>query len=329
MNNWLKQSTLRVPAGTLQILGNMSARSSSLHRIATLGLTAACALLFGGFSCFASAQAGPARTPATQNAAAPSGEAPDAPADAAGNLPKDPKGRSTVIGGRIHHLDRVRDEFVLMVYGGHPMKILYDPRTKLYRDGTPAPLSSIKPDERASVQTTLDGTKLFALSIHTLTKAPKGSCTGQVEAYDPSVNRLTVRCGMNTSPVKFLLPNGVSVSRVSQQKGVSTPATVSELTRGTLVSVTFRPGSGDHAIAQHIDITATPGSAFVFRGALVFLDMHAGRLVVQDSKGDSNYSISFSPDTFPASRDLHPGTRVTVVADFDGTRYVATSIQAD
>jgi hypothetical protein len=253
----------------------------------------------------------------------------DAPADRAAQFPADPKGRSTVIGGRIHHLDRVRDQFVLQVYDGHAMKILYDPRTKLYRDGVPAPLSSLRPNERASVQTTLDGTKVFALSIHMLSKAPEGSCTGQVDSYDAATDTLSVRCGLNATPVKFLLPNGVPVSRISQQQGIASPATVSELTQGTLVSVTFQPGSAGRAIAQQVDITASPGGSFVFRGALVFVDMRAGRLVVQDAKSDSNYSIEFSPDNFPASRDLHPGLTVTVVANFDGTRYVATSISAE
>jgi hypothetical protein len=279
-------------------------------------------LLVGGFSCMA------AQIPAT-GAAPQTGMKVGAPTDAAGQLPADPKGRSTVIGGRIHRLDRVRDQFFLQVYDGHAMKILYDPRTKLYRDGVPAPLSSLRQNERASVQTTLDGTKVFALSIHMLSKAPEGSCTGQVDSYNAVTDTLAVRCGLNANPVKFLLPNGVSVSRISQQQGIASPATVSDLTQGTLVSVTFQPGSAGRAIAQQVDITATPGGSFVFRGALVFVDMRAGRLVVQDAKSDSNYSIEFSPDTFPASRDLHAGETVTVVANFDGTRYVATSISAE
>ena len=58
------------------------------------------------------------------------------------------------------------------------MKILYDERTQVYRDGVKAPLSDLHAQDHASIQTVLDGTKIFALSIHMLSKAPEGECPG-------------------------------------------------------------------------------------------------------------------------------------------------------
>src|ERR1700676_2447635 len=85
-----------------------------------------------------------------------------------GDVPPLPRGKSTILGGQIRDVDQVRDQFVLHVYGEKPMKILYDGRTQLFRDGNKISLLDLKPVEHASVQTTLDGSKIFALSVHIL-----------------------------------------------------------------------------------------------------------------------------------------------------------------
>src|SRR5271167_1635129 len=53
----------------------------------------------------------------------------------ASSLPSAPKGKSTVIGGSIRSVDRVRDQFMLDVFGGRKLKVLFDERTQIYRDG--------------------------------------------------------------------------------------------------------------------------------------------------------------------------------------------------
>src|SRR5271165_6578305 len=50
-------------------------------------------------------------------------------------LPPLPGGKSTVLGGSIRGVDPVRDQLVLDVYGEKPMKVLYDERTQIFRDG--------------------------------------------------------------------------------------------------------------------------------------------------------------------------------------------------
>src|ERR1039458_5077970 len=50
-------------------------------------------------------------------------------------LPPTPRGKSTVIGGAIRGVDRVRDQFTLNVFGGRTLKVLFDERTQIYRDG--------------------------------------------------------------------------------------------------------------------------------------------------------------------------------------------------
>ncbi len=100
-------------------------------------------------------------------------------------LPPRPPGKSTVIGGAIQNIDPVRDQFTLKVFGGKPMKILFDERTQVYRDGKRTPLRDLRPDDHASVETVLDGTKVFALSVHVLSQLPEGERQGQVMDYNP------------------------------------------------------------------------------------------------------------------------------------------------
>src|SRR5437763_16473578 len=84
------------------------------------------------------------------------------------DVPGLPKGTSTILGGAIHAVDPVRDQLVLNVYGEKPMKILYDERTQVFRDGKEIPLRDLGPANHASVQTTLDGPHIFAISVHIL-----------------------------------------------------------------------------------------------------------------------------------------------------------------
>jgi len=93
-------------------------------------------------------------------------------------LPPVPRGESTIIGGEIQNIDLVRDELTLRVYGQRPMKILFDERTQVYLDGKKIPLHDLGSGDHASVQTVLDGTSVFALSIHMLSRLPRKRLQG-------------------------------------------------------------------------------------------------------------------------------------------------------
>ena len=94
-------------------------------------------------------------------------------------LPPAPRGNSTTVGGEIRKVDPVLDQFTLAVFGQRPIKIFFDERTEVYRDGKRIPLHDLGPSGHASVQTILDGTDVFAMSVHMLTQLPEGECTGQ------------------------------------------------------------------------------------------------------------------------------------------------------
>lgn len=259
----------------------------------------------------------------------------------ASSLPPMPRGKSTVIGGSIRGVDRVRDQLTLDVFGGRKLKVLFDERTQIYRDGVKSSLRDLRAGDHVSVETVLDGTTVFARSVRMLSVLPEGECQGQVMSYDPSDrlpgdrfpgdHELTVRDALSRQPVKFRIPAGTAVVR--QGQAVSPVADLghvdlgpADLVTGTLISVKFRSDAKGHGVASQVVILATPGTAFVFVGNVASLDVHSGLLVVVDPRDDKRYDVFFDAARFPVSRDLHEGADVTVTADFDGARYVASAI---
>jgi hypothetical protein len=244
-------------------------------------------------------------------------------------LPPMPKGKSTVIGGEIRNVDPVRDQFTLNVFGGGPhLKILYDERTQAYRSGKRISVLQLHPEEHASIETTLDGTKIFALQIHVLTQLPEGECRGQVLSYNPQTGELEINEELSQEAITVRVPSDTPIARVGQSTFTAQQSGLSDLGRGTLVDVKFESSKG-HGVATHVDILATPGSAFVFSGNLSFLDANAGRLVIVDANDNQSYQVSFDPSRFPVSSKLHEGSRVKVTTSFDGSKYVASDIMIE
>jgi hypothetical protein len=235
-------------------------------------------------------------------------------------LPPVPNGRATEIGGAVRVVDQVRDQITLAVFGGKDMKLFFDVRTQVYRDGQPATLRDLKPGERISVETVLDGTAVFARSIHMLSEAPGGECQGQVEYFNRGTGELTVRDSLAPEPLKLHVSSATTIEGVGQQT-----ASLAELGSGALVSVKFQSDGTGQGTAREIRVLAAPGTAFLFNGTVSFLDMHSGLLVLADPRDQKHYEISFD-SRLPGSNNLREGVDVTVNAGFDGTRYSAKTI---
>jgi hypothetical protein len=265
--------------------------------------------------------------PANAAAAGTDAAAADTVASFLPPLPAVPRGKTTVIGGVIRNVDPVRDQLTLNVYGGgRPMKILFDERTQFYRDGVKTPLDDMRPDDHASVETTLDGDNVFAVSVHMLSRSPQGECQGQVLAFDPRNGEVTVRNKLSGEPIKLRVEPRTTIARMGQPAFASSVTGTSDLMRGALISVKFEADNAGGGIADQIAILATPGSGFYFSGNVTFLDMHAGLIGLTDPRDQSNYTVAFDPARFPVSRELREGSRVSVTASFDGTRYVASKL---
>lgn len=249
----------------------------------------------------------------------------DIPAAGKTALPPLPPGKSTIFGGSIRDVDPVRDQFLLDIYGARPMKILFDERTQVYRDGVKIPLHDLGTVKHASVQTTLDGTHIFAISVHILSELPQGSYRGRVLRYSSVTGKLEIDASP-APPFTVMVSRNASFVRKGQPAFTSQGSGPEDLLPGALVEVTFLPGEGLHVIANQVVVLAVPGSSFIFSGSITALDTARGTLVIIDPRDQTSYQIVFSPYRFANTRNLRVGQRVRVVASFNGSEYEASSI---
>jgi len=245
------------------------------------------------------------------------------------SLPSAPMGNSTILGGEIANVDPVRDRFTLRVFGQRQVKILFDERTRVYLDGDVIPLRDLRSHDHASVQTVLDGTTIFALSIHMLSNPPEGEYQGRVLSFNSVTNELTVSAVLSREPIKLLVPASTPIVREGQQAFSSAHPGQSDLVKGTLISVRFESNKRGRGVASQIAILATPGSEFVFSGHVSFLDMHSGAMVLVDPQDGKSYRVSFNSSRLPISKNIREGELLRVTATFDGARYMASKIAED
>ena len=270
-----------------------------------------------------SAQSSPADTGPRQTEATPSASAKEsAPVD----LLALPKGKSTVIGGTISAVDPIADRLTLKVFGGKQMKILFDERTLVYRDGAKSSLRDLHTNDQASVETMLDGDAVFARSIRMLSRSPEGECHGQILSYDAGSGLMTVSESLSPESIRLVVPAGTTIVRQGQNASTSGPASSSDLRKGTLITASFASDTKGQGIAHRIAILASPGDELTFTGSVTFLDLRANQFAVADAQNNQSYKIVFDPASLPSARDLHEGTNVKVTAEFDGSRYVAHAI---
>jgi hypothetical protein len=244
-------------------------------------------------------------------------------------MPAAPLGKSTIMGGEIQNLDSVRDQFQLRSFGQKPMTIVFDERTEVYLDGKKIRLRDLRSNSRASIQTVLDGTNVFAISIHLLSRLPEGEFQGRVLSYSPNTGELIVSAASSRDPVKLIVPMNTQVTHLGQGEWHAAQSGPSDLVRGALLTLTFEPDNMGRGIAKQIEVLATPGSAFVFGGTLSSLDVHAGLMTVIDPRDEKSYQLVFDASKVQASQALHEGDSVRVTATYDGSRYVVNSISSN
>lgn len=238
-----------------------------------------------------------------------------------------PRGTSTILGGTIRDVDPVLDAFTLKIMGEKPLKILYDERTQIFVDGKKIPLRDLHAAEHASVQTVLDGTSVFAISVHILSQLQQGDYRGEVTSYNPATGDLEVVSGRGGTPVRLHVSSGTRFSRTGQSGFTNQSASADDLQRGSLVSIQFEPDGKGHASAVGITFLATPGSQFVFIGNVVALDLHGGTMILLDPRDNQTYQIAFSAN-LPGIQNVHSGQHVQISAQYDGARYLAQNVTA-
>jgi hypothetical protein len=243
-------------------------------------------------------------------------------------MPPLPSGKSTILGGAIRDVDPVLDRFTLRIVGEKPIKILFDERTQVFLDGKRIPLGNLRPSSHASIETTLDGTSVFALSVHILSQLQSGAYRGEVMSYNATSGDLQLVSGQGGEPVRFTVSNAATFARMGQGSFVASQSGPSDLQKGALVSIDFEPDGKGRGTVTKVTVLATLGSQFVFSGNLIALDMHNGTMVLLDPTNNQSYQIQFNSSSMASMPDVRPGQRVRVQAEYDGTRYLAHNVIA-
>lgn len=236
------------------------------------------------------------------------------------DLPPLPRSKTTLVGGTVHSVDQIRDRLVVQPFGGHTMKIVFDERTHIYRDGVPSTQLVIRKGERVYVDTMLDGTRVFARNIRVVTGSEAADARGQIVSNDPATGKITVQDELSARPVSFRVTPATVVSSGGGK------STVAQLQPGSLVTVKFSPDRRDRDVAQEISVIAAPGSVFTFYGKITYLNMSTRTLAVANESDKRTYDIKFTP-TAVNPEALQQGKQVLVKARFDGKGYTADNIK--
>ena len=282
----------------------------------TLLIWAAILCLFGSFSPQSTQNHG--GDPATNRQSAADRER--SGADPLVDLPPLADSKATLIGGTIAKLDSVRDNMSLRAFGGKKVDVVFDVRTKIYRDGVPAHMSDLHTGDRAYVDTVLNGNQVFAKAIRVVSKQNAGDARGQIVSYDGQHNLLTLREQISPNPVKFSISQNTVVMN-NQRQG-----SLADLRPGSLVEITFAPGSQKLTEIQRINVLAAPGSTFTFMGKVTFVDLRLMKMAIANRSDNETYEISLESVPMGA-RNLRDGVEATVSAAFDGQGYKAKSIE--
>jgi len=241
------------------------------------------------------------------------------PATLIPELPPLPAVKATEIGGVIAKLDRVQDQLTIQVFGGGRVSTLFDPRTRIYRNGKPASFEDMKKGERVYADTILLDGKIFARNIRVAGADSVGQSQGVVVAYRQGTGALILRDALSPVPLQLHLTSGTRITHADH------PASVNDLRAGTLVAVEFQNDAG-RATAREVSILITPGTEFTFTGRIIMLDLHLGLLVVTSDVDHKTYDISFEPSTILAGDGLREGADVTIRTQYEDNRYVARGV---
>lgn len=236
--------------------------------------------------------------------------------------PPFPSGSTTLVGGIIQSVDRIRNRMSVKVFGGGHWTVAFDERTHIFRNGAEATELALKKGDRVYVDTMLDPTNhdILARNIRVGVTPPPADANGQITSVDVAHGEVTLRDNINSVPVHF------GVDKDTQISSGNTPIALDKVLPGALVHVKFSAQSGYRGVAREITVIAMPGSAFSFNGRVAFLDVHRGVLAVQNIDGRT-YDIHFAPRRFREADNLSVGTTVRIVAIFEGNQYTAQSVQ--
>jgi hypothetical protein len=228
-----------------------------------------------------------------------------------------PGSKVGLVRGVLKRLDPIHDELLIHAFGGGDVRIAFDPRTQLLSENTPQRFTSLPAGSVVSIDTVVDGGKLFALSVRTGSRSSP-ELNGQVVRYDSATSRLTLREPISPKE-NISLRITPSTTVVSQGQTASPQA----LSAGMLVQVWFSP---TQRTADRIEILAAPGTSFVFSGRIVAVDIRSRVLALFNDSDQSIRELNIGSLDISNLGFLREGANVSIQAEFDGQRYNARSV---
>lgn len=226
-------------------------------------------------------------------------------------------GKVGLVRGVLKQLDPIHDQLLIHAFGGGDVRIAFDPRTQFFSENTGTRLASIPAGSVLSVDTLIDGGKLFALSVRT-GLSNVAELNGQVVSYDAAKSQLTLRDPISPEESVSLriTPSTVVVNR-------GQPALPQALSPGMLLQVWFSPTQ--HA-ASKVEILAAPGNSFSFSGRILAVDLRSHVLALSNDSDQSVRELAIGSLDSSSLGFLREGANVSIQAQFDGDRYNVRSV---
>lgn len=237
------------------------------------------------------------------------------------DLPPLPHNKVSLMGGTIVALDEVQNHLLIQPFGTkQKLRLNLDMRTHIYNDGKAVVERDLKSGQRVYIDTMLNNSKIFAKSIWIQSVAGTGNARGQVLGYDRDRKILSVRDEVSSQPIDFRIAPDAVIHRGSAT------GSLTDLTSGSLVSLSFGPQQDRAGVVREITLLAQPGTVFTFFGKVAFLDLSKRLVVISNQSDDKNYDLSLESIPPGALRNLREGGTASVSAVFDGSHYVAQKI---
>ena len=222
-----------------------------------------------------------------------------------------PGGKVGLVRGVLKRLDPIHDQLLIRAFGGGDIRIAFDPRTQFFRENPRTRLTSIPAGSTLSVDTVMEGGKLFALSVRT-GPPHTAELNGQVVRYEAAKSQLIVRDPTSSEGVSLRIKPSTVIVYQGQ------PASPQALSPGALVRVSFSPTQN---AVNNVEILAERGGSFTFRGRVIAVDLHSRVLSLFNDSDQSIRELAIgSLDTIDL-RLLREGADVSVQTEFDGDRY--------
>lgn len=227
-----------------------------------------------------------------------------------------PRGKTSLVRGVLKRLDPVHDQLLIRAFGGGDVRVAFDPRTQMLAGDQRTPFTSIPVGSVVSIDTVMDGGRLFAVSVRAGTMTAS-EMEGQVVRYDATRSQLTLRDPM--SPQNFSVK--ITPSSILTNQGTATSA--QNLVSGTLVRAWF---SGAQRNVTKLEILAEPGHSFTFQGKVIAVDLRARVLSLSNDTDDSIRELAIDSLDSGSLGMLKENASVRIVAEFDGERYKVRSL---